>query len=114
MPRALWLCAQERASESDRAAIALELHALQTCRHQFVVKLLGASDVGADTYIAMERCEGDLMRFVNTPRQLTEASVAKMMRQVCAPPPPLQQQHLAIFCILYFVFFCCLGATSIR
>jgi serine/threonine protein kinase len=84
--------AQERASEVDRAAIAFELYALQACaHHKLIVELLGASDVGADTYIAMERCEGDLTRFVTTPRQLSEASVAQMMCQVCVPQQRLPQ-----------------------
>ena len=69
-------------SEGERVAIDFELSAMQDCAHKHVVELLGAADVGVDTYIAMERCQGDLMQFVTSPRQLSERTVAKMMRQV--------------------------------
>lgn len=71
-------------AEADRELVEFELYALHRCAHQHVVRLLGASDVGVDTYIAMEHCErGDLMQFVVRPWQLSEAAVARMMREVC-------------------------------
>ena len=66
----------------ERATIEFELYALQRCAHKHVVELLGAADVAGDTYIAMERCEGDLTAFLTPPRQLSERAVATMMRQV--------------------------------
>ncbi len=65
----------------ERATIEFEIHALQACANAHVVALLGVADVGGDTYIAMERCEGDLMQFIVPPRQLSEMAVAKMMKQ---------------------------------
>lgn len=70
---------------TDRAVIEFELFALRRCAHAHVVRLLAAADVGADTYVAMERCGGDCMEFIaSAPRLLPERVVAKMMRQVCA------------------------------
>ncbi len=42
--------------------VEFELYALRRCAHAHAVELLGAADVGGDTYIAMEWCEaGDCM-----------------------------------------------------
>ena len=69
-------------TDVDRSAIEFEIAALLACAHRNVVELIAASSVGNDTYLAMERCEGDLMRYLAAPRELSEASVAQMMRQV--------------------------------
>jgi serine/threonine protein kinase len=96
----------QAAAAKERATIEFEVNALHACAHAHVVGLLAAVNVGADTYIAMERCEGDLMQFIISPRALTEAAVAKMMRQACrtrarALPraPPVMRSRVNTSCV---------------
>ncbi len=84
--------------------IEFELFALRRCAHAHVVRLLAAADVGADTYVAMERCGGDCMEFIaSAPRLLPERVVAKMMRQVCARRRAPSADCVALRCARRFL-----------
>ena len=75
-------------SDTDRRATEFEIASLTECAHLHVIKVLGTSNVDNETFIAMERCEGDLMRHViaeaGGPARhgVAEETVAVMMRQV--------------------------------
>jgi hypothetical protein len=66
----------------EARSVAFEVAALAACAHPHVVGLRAISHVGMETYIALERCEGDLVRFLTAPRQAPEAVITRMMRQV--------------------------------
>lgn len=67
-----------------QSEVEFELTALHECTHKHVVELLGTSHVDKDTFVVVERCDGDLTQFLTSPREEDERSVARMMRQVRA------------------------------
>ncbi len=72
----------QKSGAADAHAVEFEIAALGECAHNYVTAMLGASHVGKETYIALERCESDLMRYLTSPRGLPEAVVARMMWEV--------------------------------
>ncbi len=69
---------------AKQSEVEFELTALHECTHKHVVELLGTSHVDKDTFVVVERCDGDLTQFLTSPREEDERSVARMMRQVRA------------------------------
>lgn len=72
----------QNATAAEARATEFEIAALAECAHAHVVRMYATSRVGRETYIALERCEGSLMRLVTGDVRPAEAEVARMMRQV--------------------------------
>ena len=82
-----------------------EFAALRECAHAHVLEVLAAAHVGTDTYIALERCEGDLTALLTAPTEAPESTVARLMRQVRARgrrSAPLTMCCCSCMCVTQF------------